>query len=169
MSKPIRPIRVEGNLAYVPLTRGHEAVIDASDAELVADRNWWVETSGANIYAKRKFRRDGGMICVWMHRVLLGAQGNVYVDHIDGDGLNNRRNNLRLATNAQNQFNQRMRSDNKSGYRGVSFRKSDGTWTAQIKANGRRHYLGIYKTPEEAHAAYCKASAELHGEFGRVA
>jgi hypothetical protein len=91
------------------------------------------------------------------------------VDHRDGDGLNNRRANIRAATVAENQYNGRVRVDNLSGFKGVSFRPKENKWVAFIRANGRNNYLGIFPTPEDAHAAYAKASAQMHGDYGRTA
>lgn len=91
--------------------------------------------------------------------------GQNHIDHADGDGLNNRFANLRLALPSQNNFNQRKRADNTSGYKGVS--KHRNKWRAEINAYGTYRHLGTFDTPELAHMAYCKAAAELHGEFAR--
>lgn len=89
------------------------------------------------------------------------------IDHIDGDGLNNKIENLRLANSAQNNSN---RSFNGAvGFKGVYWNKSGKAYRAQIQINGRRIYLGSFATPEEAHEAYVKAAKELHGEFARAA
>lgn len=89
------------------------------------------------------------------------------VDHIDGNGCNNAIANLRLATNAQNSQNQKCNKTNISGYKGVSFKQNN--WEASIWAHGKRRWLGCFPTPELAHMAYCKAAAELHGDFARGA
>jgi hypothetical protein len=168
MTKPIRPIRIEGNIAYVPLTRGYEAVIDAADVPLVDGFNWSAVVRKQTVYAV-------GSICdgqKWrntrMHRVILGGAGGLEVDHIDGNGINNRRGNLRVATHAQNTRNQRTHSDNASGFKGVSWDKAARKWRADITLNGLRRNLGRFATPEAAHAAYVVASEDLHGEFGRT-
>lgn len=88
------------------------------------------------------------------------------IDHIDGNGANNRLDNLRQATQADNCKNSRIRRDNSCGFKGVMYRtKYKNKWRARIQVNGKRKDLGHFATPEEAHAAYCKAAAELHGEF----
>ena len=97
-----------------------------------------------------------------------GRWPRLIVDHKDGNPSNNRIANLRLASKTQNQMNQRLRKDSSSGLKGVTFHKKAGKWCAQITAFGRRNYLGLFSTPEEAHAAYCEAAARLHGEFARV-
>jgi AP2 domain/HNH endonuclease len=172
--KRARPIRVEGDIAYIPLTKGYEAIIDAADVPLVNGCNWQAhekkrgDGSIYTVYAVRFFEGDGKRTSKRLHRVLLG-DGALHVDHIDGDGLNNRRCNLRAATRSQNMHNQRVRRDNASGFKGVHLDKRTSMWTAQIASGGKRKRLGSYGSPEEAHAAYVLASARLHGEFGRVA
>jgi hypothetical protein len=167
-AKPIRPIRIEGNIAYVPLTRGYEAVIDAADVPLVSDWNWFAKADNEKrVYGVRSSRCVLGK-AVLMHRIIAQCPDGLYVDHIDGNGLNNRRSNLRHATNSQNQHNQSVNSVNKSGFKGVSWHKKRGMWQARIRANKKRIWLGNYICVKEAHAAYCEASARLHGEFSRV-
>jgi hypothetical protein len=163
-----RPIRIDGEIAYVPLTQGYTAVIDAADAPLVGQYNWCAEVQSRAVYARRTDRSGVKQRSVLMHRVLMGAPNGLEVDHIDGNGLNNRRDNLRTATKAQNVRNQRTRSDNTSGLKGVSWDGRNSKWKAQIKFNGKRHHLGRHNTPEQAYAAYCAASSRLHGEFGRT-
>ncbi len=165
----IRSIRVVGDIAYVPLTKGHEAIIDAGDVDLVAAWNWIASERQSRVYAVRGDYSTGKRLNVYMHRVIASAIKGLDVDHRDANGLNNRRHNLRLATRQQNQFNQRTHFDNKAGLKGVHWHKRDRRWCAQIQINRKVKHLGYYTTPQEAYAAYCKASAELHGEFGCVA
>jgi hypothetical protein len=87
------------------------------------------------------------------------------IDHKDGNPFNNKLDNLRLSTRSQNMWNSRMRKSNALGFKGVS--KQRRKFVASISKNGKPLYLGRFPTPEEAHAAYCKASDELHGQFGR--
>lgn len=158
-----RPIRIEGDLAYIPLTKGYVATIDAADAHLVDGFNWRVQFVKHLAYAV-----TGTLQVVLLHRLIMSAPDGVYVDHKSRDGLDNRRNNLRLATPAQNQHNQRTNTANRSGYKGVHFHKGGKKWWSQITVNGKRISLGLHDTPEAAHAAYCAASSAMHGEFGRT-
>jgi hypothetical protein len=162
MPKEIRPIRVDGDVAYVTLTQGHVAIIDAVDVPLVDGVNWHFDKGKASKgYAKNRKM-------LYMHRVILNCADYMQADHIDGDGLNNRRCNLREATHSQNQRNQRRSKINTSGLKGACFHIRASKWQAIIKVNGRSKHLGYFNTPEEAHAAYCEASDKYHGEFGRT-
>ena len=170
MPKKIRPIRIEGNIAYVPLTKGYEAVIDAADASDMSKWNWHARTDGDRVYAARNVPTDphGKRGVMQMHRQIACPPLGMEIDHIDGDGLNNRRDNLRVATKSQNQCNRRPLPTSTTGLKGVSPYKRCGTWHARISAGGKRICLGYYKTPVEAHAAYVAASKRLHGPFGRT-
>ena len=91
------------------------------------------------------------------------------IDHINGNILDNRIENLRIATCAENQWNAKTRVDNKSGVKGVCWHKETQKWYAQIKHNKVLHYLGVYSTIEEAKKVVQKKREELHGEFARHA
>lgn len=90
------------------------------------------------------------------------------IDHINGVGSDNRISNLRLASHTENMRNTRKRADNTSGFKGVSHAKHAKRWRAKIQSHQKQRYLGCFDTPEEAHAAYCKAAAELYGEFANT-
>jgi hypothetical protein len=95
------------------------------------------------------------------------AQG-MDIDHINGDGLDNRWSNLRLSTRAENIRNSRAPSSNTSGFKGVSRSKRSRRWQAHIKVDGRSKHLGCFDTPEEAHAAYAVAAVDHYGPFARL-
>lgn len=166
---PARPIRIEGDVAFIPLTKGYEAVIDAADVPLVEGRTWCADANRRTVYALHTDCTGTRKRTLRLHRVVATAPDGFFVDHIDGNGLNNRRANLRLATPAQNSRNQKRLGSNASGYKGVSWNNKTEKWQARIRVNFSLKSLGCFETPEAAHAAYCKASAELHGEFGRAA
>lgn len=164
----IRPVRVEGNLAYVPLSQGYEAVIDASDAPFAATRNWNILRCQTKRYAITRYKgHDGKWRAVFLHRVILVASGEFDVDHRNGDGLDCRLDNLRQATRSQNVMNSCRRSDNKSGFKGVSLDRYK-SWRAEIKIAGKTKYLGAFRTPEAAHQAYVNAAREHHGAFANA-
>ena len=163
-----RKARVEGDIAYVPLTQGYEAIIDASDVSLVEGFNWYAHANRNAVYAVRMDNTGPKPRLVRMHRVILGDPEGMVVDHQDTNGLNNRRANLRSATIKENACNQGIAKHNTSGHKGVSFHKRDGKWIAHIRYDGGQRYLGSFATPEAAAAAYAKANAEMHGAFGRT-
>lgn len=165
----IRPIRVEGEVAFVPLTQGYEAVIDAADVHLVDRWNWSAKVNPRGVYAVRVQKSQQKSRSVYIHRLLMSEPTGFQVDHRDANGLNNRRSNLRLASQAQNNCNKRLRNDSTSGLKGVTWHKRAAKWQAKIQAGLICKYLGLFHSAEAAHAAYQAASADLHGEFGRVA
>ena len=169
MPKAIRPIRIEGNLAYVPLTRGYEAIIDAADIALVERYRWCANPKPRAVYAEASVWEDKVCKRVSLHRTIMGEPQGLEVDHIDGDGLNNRRANLRAVTKAENARNAKIRVDNSSGYKGVTWHKQRQMWRARIDVDGTQRSLGMFETAEAAHAAYCAASAKLHCLHGRTA
>ncbi len=154
------------DFALLQLQSGDVAVIDIDDAEAVSRYEWRLTEKAKllNTYAVRT-GRGGGLI--FLHRFLKGIppRDKRVVDHIDGDGLNNRRSNLRFATNAENSRNQRIRSNNTSGFKGV--RMKDGKFLAQITVAGKYKNLGRFATAEAAHAAYLDAAKKGFGEFAR--
>ena len=166
MARTIRNIRIEDDVAYVPLSKGLEAIIDADDYQLVAGINWYAQKSGRTFYAKTNLARaNGRQGFLQMHTLITGFD---ITDHIDGDGLNNRKCNLRPATKKENMRNRRIMSNNTSGFKGVTLRKDIGMWQARIMVDRKSFSLGFYASPKEAHDAYCRASREMHGEFGRT-
>jgi hypothetical protein len=149
----------------IPLTQGRVAIVDDEDAHL-AEFKWCVYNYRRNWYAVR--RRPGGGALIRMHREIVGAPDGLQVDHVSGDSLDNRRANLRLATQAGNTQNMRMRCDNTSGYRGVCWFARDARWKAEISAFGVRRHLGYFYGVLDAARAYDAAAKELHGEFARL-
>ncbi len=106
-----------------------------------------------------------------LHRVIMERitgepiPAGMVVDHINGDTFDNRRENLRLCTRAENNRNAKIRSNNTSGFKGVSYNKKMKRYGAAIRVNGRQRTIGFFDTPEDAHAAYVNAARDLHGEF----
>lgn len=161
----IRPI--SASIAYLPLQNGLFTLIDAEDADWLSHYTWTIK-SGNYVCCPKYGIVNGKRRIPTIHRLILNAPSGVLVDHKNGDSLDNRRTNLRLATCSDNQHNRRRNKNNTSGYKGVSWYRPTGRWTANIKANGRQKHLGLYDSPAEAHAAYCRAARELHQEFART-
>jgi hypothetical protein len=162
----------------IPLSKGYVTIIDPIDIDLSLVR-WQLLDSrnggqGKNIYASRVIRSLGKRHTQYLHREILQRMlgrdlgSHEQVDHIDGDGLNNTRSNLRLASSAQNMRNRRKRPNTRSALKGISWNKRRQKWHASIFVDGRSINLGLYQAPEEAHAAYCEAAKKYHREFARM-
>lgn len=148
----------------IPLSRGLEALVDDGDYDRLRAYHWCATTRR---YAYRHELVDGKQIGYAMHREIMGLpKGDPReVDHIDGNPLNNQRCNLRICSHAENAKNKRKDRRNASGYKGVTWSKRDRRWQAQIMQSGKQKWLGLFPTPELAHAAYCQAADALHGRF----
>lgn len=151
----------------IPLSRGLFAIVDDEDFDRLSAIKWHarpIQKSVSGFYAVNgrggaKPTRHG---CRYMHREVLNAPLGLHVDHINGDGLDNRRCNLRLATASENCVNRV--AHNPTGFRGV--RKSGkNRWSALIQWQGRQRNLGSFSCSEEAAAAYDRAAVSLHGAF----
>lgn len=146
----------------VQLTRGKYALVDLEDLPLVSDKKWQARYSKGNWYAIHStIGRD-----LFMHHVILGKQRcGLEVDHINQNGLDNTRKNLRFATKSQNRANVKLRKDNLSGYKGVCLCRKTGLWRAYIQADKKWKQLGRYNTKLEAARAYNTAAQEAFGAF----
>lgn len=154
-------------LKEICLTRGDVALVDDEDYDRVSQYKWHSNPHGRTTYAQRTDRSGDQRTTELLHRFILRTSAEDLVDHIDGDGLNNTRSNLRLATHSQNMKNRRKHRNNKSGYTGVHWNKTNQRWRARIKAEGKSIHLGYFVDAEEAAQARDRAAAELHGDFMR--
>lgn len=147
--------------------RGKVAVVDDEDFERIKVLPWYLHPSGTktcrslypytNIAGKR----------VFLHRMVMNCFDRcMTVDHINGDTMDCRRDNLRQCTHAQNLFNKRRYRNNRSGYKGVY--RDGRRWIAQITAWGKQMRLGSYGKPKEAAEAYNEAAKKYHGEYARL-
>jgi hypothetical protein len=145
----------------ISLTKGRLALVDDADYDrLMQVGNWSCSSKG---YAVHYTKIGGQRKVLYMHRVILSAPPHLQVDHINRDKLDNRRENLRLATRSQNQANHPKRQDSRMDYKGVSFRL--GRYDARIKYKDKRIALGRFDDPEEAAFVYDTASRLLYWEF----
>jgi len=143
----------------IMLTQGRFAIIDDEDYELINRHKWQFMKTG---YAAM----DSGKIL--MHRLIMGAGQDDEIDHINRNRLDNRRGNLRFCTHAQNMQNAIIKSDNTSGYKGVSFDKARKKWEAYININGNKKHIGRFTTSKEAAQAYDCEACKLFGEYARL-
>jgi len=135
------------------LSNGITTLIDDSDFERVSQYKWSsykFRKTSATPYVVRYSYKNGKQSTVYLHRFLMDAPKGMQVDHKNGDGLDNRRSNLRICTNEENQQNQRV---HREGHL-LGTRKGPSGWTAQIWISGKVHYIGHYKTKEIAHQRY---------------
>jgi hypothetical protein len=145
----------------IPLSRGLVALVDDIDAELLGGRSWWAVKRRNTFYASGAVQGR----TVYMHRYILGVSDpRVFVDHENGEGLDNRRANLRRATNSANRANCGPLGG-RSLFKGVF--PAGARWRAQLTVDGVRRSLGTFATEAEAAEAYNRAAHEAHGRFAR--
>jgi hypothetical protein len=132
----------------------------------VGDKAGTLRSDGyIGIYIQKKYH--------WAHRIIWTIfNGEIpeelFIDHIDGNRSNNFIENLRLCTTQENAYNRGKQSNNKSGYKGVSFHKQKQKWVAQIKLEGKNKFLGFFVNPQDAYEAYCAKAIEHYGEFASL-
>lgn len=162
MKEKVAELRTKGGTRFV---------VDSEDLPLLADKKFHqacVRTKNFVYYYVKVVLPEGKT--EFLHRYLTQAPTGMDVDHIDGNGLNNRKSNLRVLSHGDNLRNQRQRKGNKSGYKGVNpYHLKGGTkYSAQVNYKNVSYKLGIFDTPEEAARAYDEKAKELHGEFARL-
>jgi HNH endonuclease len=151
------------NPAIIVLTKEKVALVDAKDYQSLVQFKWYAKLHGTKWYA-RKRRPDKRGAYDYMHRFLLNAPQGKLVDHKNGDGLDNQRNNIRLCTSSQNNANRRKKPGSSSQYKGVTLRTS-GRWQAHIVIERKAEFLGNYIVEEDAARSYDKRAVEAFGEF----
>lgn len=155
----------KGKLGFIILPNGSKMLYDFADEELV-NKYRWQFSSGYARFQKEK-RVDGKRVCerIYLHRLLTNAKEGEVVDHINGNTLDNRTSNLRITDKSGNAANSKVRVDNSSGFRGVT--RVGSKWMAQANHKGKHHYLGVYKSVEQASAAASKFRTNNFKEFAR--
>lgn len=150
----------------IPLTQGKFALVDDEDFEYLNQWKWHTQRGeNGNYYAARK---GGDRVHKRIHTEIFKVSPGNLVDHIDGNGFNNQKENLREATRSQNAHNSKRPITNTSGFKGVYLSANKANpWRATIKFQGKFYRLGYFKTAEEAHIAWKKAAILLHGAFAR--
>lgn len=148
-------------MKQILLTQGQIALVDDCDYDSLMLYDPWHAHCGHNtFYAARHSPESSTRALMLMHNIIMCGKG---IDHIDHNGLNNQRNNLRFATSRQNQ--QSRRKNQSSLYKGVTYREDRGSWRARIRIDGELISLGYYAAPEDAAKAYDVAAITHFGEF----
>lgn len=156
------------------LSQGMKTMVDDEDFTFLNQYNWCV--TGDSIYGYKVVRGFGYVEngepktrLIRMHRIIMMCPDMFNVDHIDGNGLNNQKSNLRICSHSENMRNRIKRSfKTASKYKGVSFRKREQLWRATVWHNNKAVFDRNFKTEKEAALAYNEAALSFHGEFHRV-
>ena len=154
-------------MRFIELTHNMQAVVDDEDYDsLTAIGSWHAKKSrtGQGYYACCSKYQVGYLT---MHRVIMQAEKGVEIDHINGNGLDNRKANLRAATRRQNARNRGKTAANTSGFKGVFWHKDTSKWQASVGVDYKLHHLGLFLTKEEANEVACAFRAKAHGAFAR--
>lgn len=161
----------------IPLTQGQNAIVDIDNFAFLSQWNWHAiaDPSIKNSYAARvetvgrcSHCGSGIQRTLQMHRVILNCPEGKLVDHVNGNSLDNRKENLRIATEAQNARNHKAWTRNPSGFKGVHRNRGMKPWRARIVVNGKNIAIGFFESPEEAAKAYDKEAKKHHGQFARL-
>ena len=148
-------------MKYISLTQGKFAIVDDEDYKELSKHKWYAMKNGTRYYALRKV--NGKKIL--MHRVIMTPPRHLQVDHINHNGLDNRRANLRLCTARQQTWNSFPRKNTSSKFKGVHWNKCSMKWQVQIWKNGKPKHLGLYDNETEAAKVYDREATGLFGEY----
>ena len=149
----------------INLTQGQVALVDNEDFETLNRHQWFAAKKGKTFYATRNIKVDGKRKTALMHWYVIGGKN---IDHVDRNGLNNQKANLRFCNNQENQRNSRKRINTSSKFKGVSFYKPRENWVARIGLNGKVINLGYFATEIEAAKVYNSAAIKHYGEFANL-
>jgi hypothetical protein len=158
----------------IKLTQGKEAIVDNEHFDELNQYKWSCDSHGYAVRfttiqsQNKKLGIKQKRKTILMHKVINNTPDGFHTDHINGNTLDNRKDNLRTATASQNQGNTNKRVNNTSGFKGVSWSKRANKWVAQIRCNNQQLYLGLFDNLQEAAIAYNNKALELFGEFASI-
>lgn len=154
-------------MKQISLTQGFFALVDDADFNWLDQFKWHVHRTGRTIYARRRISEES---LLYMHRLILGLNSDDKrnADHINNNGLDNRRVNLRLCTKQENGFNQRVKIGGSSNFKGVCWDSSVGKWKSYISNNRKLKHLGRFDNEVQAALTYDRAAQRLFGKFARL-
>lgn len=160
------PVTIENGIAFITLPTGQTTMIDETDLDLVSARSWSALPAGKKTYARVTVKKAGRSKSLLMHRLIMDPPEGFQIDHRDGDGLNNRRSNLRICTASENRCNQgKLGGNHSSQFKGVSWNREKKRWQALLAYEGRREFLGYFTNEYDAAQAYNFAASTLHSAF----
>ena len=168
---PVRKGWIEDGVGYISLTKGLVAIVDPEMVSILEQHNWFAKLdvrSGEHYAGRFPSRSLGPRRYIHMARVVLGMSiedKTVEPDHKNKNKLDNRRENLRESTRAENLRNRRLQRNSSTGFKGVYFDKRNNWYYARMKMNGKFIHLGCRRTAQEAYELRCEAARKLHGEF----
>ena len=153
----------------IELTNGMKALVDDEDYDNLLNYKWRCLKNGKTHYAIFGKRINGKYINIWMHRMIMNAKDRKSeVNHINHNGLDNRKENLRITTHDKVIIQSQVSDKKQSKYKGISYHKPTNKWRARININGKTTYLGYYNNEIEAAKSYEKKAIELYGEYAHV-
>lgn len=155
----------DSTMKTIPLTQGKIAIVDEADYDWLMRWKWYAQKDKNTYYAARGVCQNNKHKRIWMHREILRTPSGMETDHKDGNGLNNCRENLRIATRAQNDSYRRKTLGTSSKYKGVCRRKGSQKWQVAIQVKGKSIYLGLLGSEVAAARVYDKAALKHFGEF----
>lgn len=150
------------------LTQGKIALVNIEDYKYLNQWKWRALKRGNTYYAARGIRMNKKVLTIFMHHEILPSPKGMQIDHINMNGIDNKKDNLRICNKSQNGMNSRKQNNNTSGYKGVCWHKVAKKWMAHTQVNGKRIYLGYFKTKKQAALVYNEAAKKYHGEFARL-
>lgn len=155
-------------MKLIQLTHELFTQVNDEDFQYLSQFKWHAHKDRTRYYARTTIKKNAKQVKIFMHRMINNPNHNEVCDHIDGNGLNNLRSNLRNCTRAENGRNTKPKAGHSSKFKGVHLHKDTGKWMARITIGRKLTYLGLYASEVDAAVIYDSNARELHGEFANL-